>query len=154
MPALETILTKMINLLNGIDSTSAALNAERIRMDVVSQNIANVNTTRGLDGKPYQRQQVIFESVLKNAGQPGAAPGAQPESIRVTRVETANRPPRLVYQPGHPDADGSGMVALPNVNIHEEMVDLMAASRAFEANLSVVKTAKSMALQTLSIGKR
>ena len=144
----------MINLLTGIDSTSAALNAERIRMDVVSQNIANVNTTRGLNGRPYQRQQVIFESVLKNAAQPGAAPGAQPESVRVTRVETAKRPPRLVYQPGHPDADGNGMVALPNVNIHEEMVDLMAASRAFEANLSVVKTAKSMALQTLSIGKR
>jgi flagellar basal-body rod protein FlgC len=144
----------MINILTGIDSTSAALNAERIRMDVVSQNIANVNTTHGLHGKPYQRQQVVFEAVLNDQLKPGATPGSEPPLVRATRVETAHRPPRLVYQPGHPDADGNGMVAMPNINIHEEMVDLMAASRAYEANLSVVKTARSMALQTLSIGKR
>jgi flagellar basal-body rod protein FlgC len=74
--------------------------------------------------------------------------------VRVASVETARRPPRLVYQPDHADADANGMVAMPNINIYEEMVDLMAASRSYEANLSVVKTARSMALQTLSIGKR
>lgn len=144
----------MINILNGIDSTSSALNAERIRMDVVSQNIANVNTTRGPNGKPYQRQQVVFESVLKDQLKPLGASGGEPQMVRVAQVETAHRPPRTVYQPGHPDADANGMVAMPNVNIYEEMVDLMAASRSYEANLNVVKTARSMALQTLSIGKR
>ena len=143
----------MINILTGIDSTSAALNAERIRMDVVSQNIANVNTTRGPDGRPYQRQHVVFESLLKDHLKSGGT-GAEPQLVHVARVESGHRPPRLVYQPGHPEADPSGMVAMPDVNIHEEMVDLMSASRAYEANLSVVKTARSMAMQTLSIGKR
>jgi flagellar basal-body rod protein FlgC len=144
----------MINILNGIDSTSSALNAERIRMDVVSQNIANVNTTRGLNGKPYARQQVIFEAVLKDQLKPSGIPGGDSQTVRVASIETARRPPRLVYQPGHADADANGMVAMPNINIYEEMVDLMAASRSYEANLDAVKTARSMALQTLSIGKR
>ncbi len=144
----------MINILNGIDSTSSALNAERIRMDVVSQNIANVNTTRGLNGKPYARQQVVFEAVLKDQLKPAGTPGGEPQMVRVASVESARRPPRLIYQPGHADADANGMVAMPNINIYEEMVDLMAASRSYEANLNAVKTARSMALQTLSIGKR
>lgn len=144
----------MINILTGIDSTSSALNAERIRMDVVSQNIANVNTTRGPNGKPYVRQQVVFEAVLKDQLKPSGTPGSEPQMVRVAQVEAARRPLRTVYQPGHADADANGMVAMPNINIHEEMVDLMAASRSYEANLSVVKTARSMALQTLSIGKR
>ena len=144
----------MINILTGIDSTSAALNAERIRMDVVSQNIANAQLARGPDGRPYQRQQVVFEAVLRDHLKPGATPGNDASMVRAARIESAHRPPRLVYQPGHPDANGEGMVALPDINIHEEMVDLMAASRAYEANLGVVKTARSMAQQTLSIGKR
>ena len=144
----------MLNILTGIDSTSAALNAERIRMDVVSQNIANVNTTRGARGQPYQRQQVVFEAVLRDQTQSGGLPGSAASMVQVARIENAHRPPRLLHQPGHPDADTNGMVAMPNINIHEEMVDLMAASRSFEANLSVVKSARAMALQTLAIGKR
>jgi flagellar basal-body rod protein FlgC len=144
----------MINILNGIDSTSSALNAERIRMDVVSQNIANVNTTRGLDGKPYARQQVVFESVLKDQLKPAGTLETEPQLVRVAHIESARRPPRMIYQPGHPDADANGMVAMPNINIYEEMIDLMSASRAYEANLNVVKTARSMAIQTLGIGKR
>ena len=144
----------MINILNGIDSTSSALNAERIRMDVVSQNIANVNTTHGLNGKPYERQQVVFEAVLKDQLKPGGTPGGESQMVHVARIEPAQRPPRLVYQPDHADADADGMVAMPNINIYEEMIELMSASRSYEANLSVVKTARSMALQTLSIGKR
>lgn len=140
----------MINALGGIDSTASALNAERVRMDVITQNIANANTTRGLDGKPYQRQQVVFEKVLQQAQTFG--PSAQ--RVEVSRIETDQRPPRMVYQPGHPEADPDGMVAYPNVNIHEEMVDLIASSRAFEANLAVVKNARAMAMQTLQIGKR
>lgn len=143
----------MTNFLPGIQSVSSALAAERVRMDVISQNIANANTTRGLDGKPYQRQQVVFETILNR--QQAAAGGTDgPQEVRVARIVPDSRPARLVYEPGHPDADAEGMVALPDINIHEEMVDLIASSRAFEANLAVVKNARQMALQTLNIGKR
>lgn len=143
----------MINLLSGIHSTSSALNAERIRMEVISQNIANANTTRGLDGKPYAREQVIFETVLGTHQSAGAL-GAAAQGVQVSRIEKDARPPRLVFNPGHPEADSEGMVAMPNISIHEEMADMIVASRAFEANLAVVKNARVMALQTLSIGKR
>jgi len=142
----------MINLLSGIESTSAALNAERVRMDVVSENIANADTTRGIDGKPYQRQQVVFESVLR-AQQASDTPGSALKTLQTVRIEKDPRPPRPVYNPSHPDADAQGMVSLPDINIHEEMVDMIASSRAFEANLAVVKNAHAMAMQTLSIGK-
>jgi flagellar basal-body rod protein FlgC len=142
----------MITLLNGIDSTSAALNAERIRMDVVSENIANVNTSKGLDGKPYQRQEVMFESVLK-AQQGSDASDAGAQTVQIARIEKDNRPPRLVYNPSSPDADSKGMVAMPDININEEMVDMIASSRTYEANLAVVKNARTMAMEDLSIGK-
>ncbi len=142
----------MINILNGIDSTAAALNAERIRMDVISQNIANANTTKGPDGKPYQRQQVVFESVLR-AAQSADGSTAPGQSVEVARIEKDNRPPRMIYNPGHPEADKNGMVAVPDINIHEEMVDMIASSRTYEANLAVIKNARTMAQQALSIGK-
>ena len=144
----------MINLISGIDSTAAALNAERVRMDVVTENIANADTTR-VNGQrtPYQRQQVVFETVLR-AAQGGDASVTSPQSIQVARIEKDNRPPRMVYNPTHPDADATGMVAMPAINVHEEMVDMIAISRAFEANLAVVKNARAMAMQALSIGKR
>ncbi|HAV61092.1 MAG TPA: flagellar basal body rod protein FlgC [Verrucomicrobiales bacterium] len=142
----------MINLLNGIDSTAAALRAERIRMEVVGNNIANANVSRGIDGLPYQRQEVIFESVLSNTR---IGDGAPVPSLNVARIESDNRPPRMIADPGHPDADPvTGLRAVPDINIHEEMADYMIASRAYEANLSVVKTARSIAMQTLSIGKQ
>lgn len=140
----------MIDILSGINNTAAALNAERTRMDVISENIANAQTTHGIDGKPYQRKVVVFETVLQNAldGQ------GQVPTLTVAQIQKDNRPALMVYQPGNPEADARGMVAMPNINIHEEMADLIAASRTFEANLSVVRNAKAMALQTLAIGKR
>ena len=144
----------MISILSGIDHTSAALNAERVRMDVVSQNIANVNTMAVPGGKAYQRRQVVFEAALNaQLGGPGQD-GNQTQPLRIKEIQASNRPDRLVYQPGHVNADANGMVTMPNINIHEEMIDLMSASRTYEANLNVVKTARSMALQTLSLGKR
>lgn len=143
----------MINILTGINSTASALDAERVRMEVISQNIANANTTRDVDGQPYQRQQVVFQAVLDQQQRLDGS-GANRSSVQVARIEKEARPPRLVFNPGHPDADANGMVATPNINIHEEMADLIVSSRAFEANLAVVRNARSMALQTLSIGKR
>jgi flagellar basal-body rod protein FlgC len=142
----------MINFLPGIDSTAAALNAERIRMDVVSENIANADTTRGVDGKPYQREQVVFESVLR-AQQDSDAAGSAPQTVAIARIEKDRRPPIMVYNPSHPDANSQGMVAMPDISVPEEMVDMISASRAFEANLAVVKNARTMAEQTLAIGK-
>lgn len=140
----------MISLLNGIESTSAALHAEQVRMEVVGNNIANANVSRGPDGQPYQRKEVVFESVLKQAENGGMAV----PSLQVARIETDKRPPLMIHDPGHPDADPeTGMRAVPNINIYEEMADYMIASRAYEANLSVVKTARAIAMQTLSIGK-
>jgi flagellar basal-body rod protein FlgC len=141
----------MIDILPGLSSTTSALNAERIRMDVVGQNIANVNTTRGTDGRPYQRQQVVFQTLLQQAAEAG---GAGPQAVQVARIQQDSRPPKLVYEPGHPDANSEGMVAVPDINLAHEMVDLIAASRAFEANLAVMKNARSLAVQTLAIGKR
>lgn len=140
----------MVDILSGIQNTAAALNAERTRMDVISENIANSHTSRGPDGKPYQRQVVVFETALQQA----VAGGGQPVALQVARIEKDPRPPEMVYEPGNPDADARGMVALPNINVHEEMADLISASRTYEANLAVVRNARSMALQTLSIGKK
>jgi flagellar basal-body rod protein FlgC len=144
----------MINILSGINSSSAALNAERIRLEIIAQNIANANTTRGVDGLPYQRQQVVFESVLSLKQGLASPAGTEPQTVQVARIQKDNRPPRLVYNPGHPDADAQGMVAAPDINVYEEMADLLTATRAYEANLAVVKNARAMAQQTLNIGKR
>lgn len=142
-----------MNILTGINSTASALEAERVRMEVISQNIVNAEVTRMPDGKPYQRQQVVFETVLdQQTGGDGTQVGAT--GVQVARIEKDPRPPRLVYNPSHKDADANGMVAMPNIKVHEEMADLITSSRAFEANLAVVRNARTMALQTLSIGKR
>jgi flagellar basal-body rod protein FlgC len=124
----------MIELIPSIQSTRSALDAERTRIEIVSQNLANANVTRSVDGQPYKRKQVIFETLVNNAGI-NANSGS---TIRVSRVESDNRPFREVFTPDHPDADARGYVRYPNVNVHEEMVDLIASSRAFEANIKAV----------------
>ena len=141
----------MIQILTGIQNTSAALDAEHTRLDVISQNIANAQTTRDVDGKPYQRRVVVFENVLNDKMQGGNP--ALP-AMHVAKIERDLRPSIKVYSPGNPEADAHGMVAMPNVNIHEEMADYISAQRAFEANLAVVKNSRSLAMQTLAIGKR
>lgn len=140
----------MIQLLTGVQNSAAALDAENTRLDVISENIANANTTRGPDGKPYQRQVVVFESALQQAVD---SSGVQTPAMKVARIEKDNRPPIQVYDPGSPDADKAGMVSMPNIDIHEEMADMISASRAYEANLAVVKNSRAMAMQTLAIGK-
>lgn len=119
-------------------------------MAVASQNIANANTTKGIDGKPYQRHQVVFEAALSQATD---AISGETQTVKVARIEKDTRPPRMVFNPGHPDADSAGMVAMPNINIHEEMADMIVASRAYEANLAVIRNAREIASQTMSIGQ-
>ena len=139
-----------MNLISGIDITASALAAQKTRLDIVAQNIANAQTTRTASGGPYQRQVVSFETELIRSQ--GSAGGAL-QSVRVAQVSTDRSPGQQVYNPQHPDADRDGLVTMPNVNLSYEMVDLITASRAYEANLSVVKNARQMAMKTLDIGK-
>lgn len=137
-----------MNLISGIDVTASALNAQKTRLDIVAQNIANAQTTRTPDGRPYQRQIVSFESeLMRRAG------GASLQSVRIAAIDTDRTPGQQVYNPQHPDAGADGLVTMPNVNLSYEMVDLITASRAYEANLSVAKSARQMAMRTLEIGK-
>ena len=137
-----------MNLIPGIDVSSGALSAQKLRLDIVAQNIANAQTTRTPSGGPYQRQIVSFETELvKRAG------GHSLQTVHVGGVTSDKTPGQQVYNPQHPDADAGGNVTMSNVNLAYEMVDLITASRAYEANLSVVKNARSMAMKTLEIGK-
>jgi flagellar basal-body rod protein FlgC len=137
-----------MNIISGIDITSSALAAQRMRLDIVAQNIANAETTRTASGGPYQRQIVSFETeMVKRAG------GQMLQSVHVSGVTADRTPGQQVYNPQHPDAGPDGLVNMPNVNLAYEMVDLITASRAYEANLAVVKNAKNMAMKTLDIGK-
>jgi flagellar basal-body rod protein FlgC len=137
-----------MNLIAGIDITAGALNAQKTRLDIVAQNIANAQTTRTLAGGPYQRQVVSFETqLIRQHG------GTSLQGVKVGNVTTDRTPGQQVYNPQHPDASPEGMVTMPNVNLSYEMVDLITASRAYEANLSVVKNSRQMAMKTLDIGK-
>ena len=139
-----------MNLLSGIDITAGALNAQKTRLDVVAQNIANAQTTRTANGGPYQRQVVSFESALVRPSRGG---GAALQSVRIGTITADKTPGQQVHNPQHPDANAEGLVTMPNVNLSYEMVDLITASRAYEANLSVAKNARSIAMKALEIGK-
>lgn len=144
-------------LIPGIESSGAALDAERQRLNVIAGNIANANTTRDMNGQVYRRQQVVFDSVMTEATAALSGGRNVDQSIPMTRVREVvadQRPLKLVYQPGHPDADSSGMVQMPNVNVAEEMVDMITASRSIEANVQVITTAKQMVQRALEIGRR
>lgn len=130
--------------------SASALSANKIRMDVVSANLANINTTRTAAGGPYKRQDVVFksESVSSFEGQLKSAMG-----VEVAKIEEDSGPPRLVHDPSHPDADENGNVAMPNINLMQEMVDMMLATRSFEANANAISASKTMFLKALDIGR-
>ena len=123
-------------------------------MEVISQNIANANTTKTEEGGPYRRQMVHFDTMLRNQMKFNNDVSSNNLSeVRASKIIEDSRPFREVYQPGHPDANDDGMVLYPNVHVHEEMADLISASRAYEANMSVIRTSRMMAVQTLNMGK-
>ena len=141
--------------LDSLNITGSALTAERFRTDIILQNLANQNTTRPAAGGPYRRKQVVlrenqldFKSELDKAMTKADRGGVYVEEV----VESQN-PLVPVYDPDHPDANEDGYVMMPNVNSAEEMVDLMAATRAYEANVTALNIAKSMALKALEISK-
>lgn len=122
------------------DIAASGLHAERVRLNVVANNVANADTTRTPQGGPYRRQQAVFSTVLGRL-----------DGVRVRGVMPSSDPLRRVYEPGHPDAGPDGYVSMPNVKVPLEMIDLMAASRAYEANLATMRNFKQICQQTLKL---
>ncbi|HOK42039.1 MAG TPA: flagellar basal body rod protein FlgC [Thermoclostridium caenicola] len=143
---------------NAFSISSSALTAQRLRMDIISQNIANVNTTRTADGTPYRRKTVVFaeregtsfSQYLSEASKGRYLAGG---GVRVSAIVEDPSPFREVYDPSHPDADENGIVRMPNVEIVTEMVNMISATRAYEANITALNASKSMASKALEIGR-
>jgi len=148
-----------MGLFDAIEISASGLSAERLRMDITAENLANAQTTRGADGQPYKRKQVVlaqtgggFGAMLAGAmGPRSLARGATGGGVAVAGIVEDPSPSRMVYDPGHPDADARGYVALPNVNPVAEMVELITASRAYEANVTAMQSAKSMFTKTFEL---
>lgn len=141
-----------MDLLPGSEITAGALNAEKFRMQIIAQNIANAQTTKTSAGTPYRRQLVAFVTEMNKAT--GLDKSYDSQLLKGVKVDGVYDDPsefQKVYNPTHPHADEQGMVAMPNVNLAMEMVDLIASSRSYEANLAVMKTSRNLAKQALSI---
>jgi flagellar basal-body rod protein FlgC len=159
---------------DSIEVSASALSAERLAMDTIANNIANANTTRTAEGGAFKRQLVVFAqkpeaasgaateaadgfSPFGQMGTPdsmnGDDPGLARAGVQVTQIVQDQTPDRLVYDPGNPDADGQGYVHYPNVEVVKEMVDMMAASRAYEANVTAIQEARTQGTTTLGLLK-
>jgi flagellar basal-body rod protein FlgC len=132
---------------SSIDISASGLFAQRMRLDTIANNIANATTTRTDQGGPYRKQQVVFKAYTGESDDP-LTRGVQVEGI----VESSD-PPKMIYDPGNPDAGPDGRVAMPNVNVVEEMVDMITATRSYEANIQAIGAAKTMASKALEIGR-
>ena len=145
-----------MSFMNGMNVSASGMSAQRLRLDIVSQNIANVSTTRDENGNVYRRKAVVFSEkdvtpfgdiLMKTAGTAG-------NGVKVTKItEDTESAMRKVYDPSHPDADVDGYVTYPNVNVVQEMTDMIDASRSYEANVTAFNATKNMALKGLEVGK-
>jgi len=146
-----------MGMFDGLEISASGLTAERMRMDVVAQNLANAQTTRGADGQPYRRQEVVLQERTPTSGFGAALAGAMggrtgtPGGVQVAQIAKDQTPLKRVYDPGHPDADAQGYVSMPNVDTVTEMVDLISAQRAYEANVTAMQSAKQMFSRTLDL---
>ncbi|MEX2374718.1 MAG: flagellar basal body rod protein FlgC [Dehalococcoidia bacterium] len=147
-----------MSVFGSLKISASSLFAQRLRMDVIANNVANVNSTRGEDGQAYRRQSVVFreqgqvasfDNLLGRATGRTAAGG-----VEVTEIHRDRSAPRRVHEPTHPDADAEGYILLPNVDVVTEMTDLVSASRAYQASTTVINATKSIAQSALSIGRR
>ncbi len=136
--------------------SSSGLTAQRTRMNTISSNIANINTTQTDEGGPYRRKDVVFEAIPdgKTFGEVlTTEPERQMSRVQVTDIVSDRKAPHLKYEPNHPDADEKGYVAYPNINLMEEMTNMIQATRAYEANISAMQSSKDMAMSALEIGR-
>ena len=141
-----------MSLFDSINISASALTAEKTRIDIINKNMANANTTRATGGMPYRRQLVVFE---ENKSTPFSAylakhnNGFNGKGVVISKIVEDETPFKLVYEPGHPDADENGYVKMPNVEMVKEMVDMIDAQRAYEANITAMNTTKSMLMKAL-----
>lgn len=147
----------MADFMTGFRVSSSGMTAQRMRMNTISSNIANINTTRTPEGGPYRRKDVVFESMpdAQNFGQILGvnSPKQDVQRVQVTDVTSDRKAPLLKYEPDNPDANDEGYVAYPNINLMEEMTNMIQATRSYEANVSALQSAKDMALSSLEIGR-
>jgi len=143
----------MLGVFSALEISASGLGAERVRMNTIASNLANAHTTRTAEGGPYKRLDPVFEAV-------GLSPGGELYSgengvalVNVARIQTDSRPGTMVYEPGNPDANAQGYVEYPNVNAVEEMVNMITASRAYEAGVTSIESVKQMAHSALAIAK-
>ncbi|MCC7369082.1 MAG: flagellar basal body rod protein FlgC [Chloroflexi bacterium] len=146
-------------MLEILKTAGSALTAQRLRMDVIASNLANAEATSTPEGGPYKRERVVFEPKLRDTmsklGEQSSsiASGEATGGVVVRAIVKDDEDPRMVLDPTHPDADADGFVAYPNVDLVTEMTDMLSASRSYEANITIVNVAKSMAQRALDIGR-
>lgn len=140
-----------MNLFPAMGISSTGLQAERVRMEVIANNLANAHTTRGTDGEVYQRRQVVFATLLEDSLD---RYGERLGGVEVEAIVAEDRPGQEVYAPYHPDADARGMITTPRINPLEEMMDMITATRAYEANLSAMKQTADMAKKTIHLNRQ
>ncbi len=145
-----------MDFFSALGTSSSGLTAQRLRMNLISQNLANINTTHTAEGGPYRRKDVVFGASPIQENFLDVLNGevvSKPSNVRVMGIVEDPRNPRLVYDPQHPDANEEGYLAMPNVNLMEEMVNMISATRSYEANVTATKATKDMALKALEIGQ-
>jgi flagellar basal-body rod protein FlgC len=138
---------------SALEVAASGLSAERTRMNTIASNLANARTTRTAEGGPYKRLDPVFQAAQLGGEVVGGPSESAVSLVKVQRIQQDQRDPQLVYEPGHPDADAKGYVRYPNVNVVEEMVNMITASRAYEAGVSSVESVKAMAKSALGIGR-
>jgi len=144
-----------MDFFKAMEITASGLNAERSRMNTIASNLANAKTTRTADGGPYKRLDPVFKSIPlaeKFSDLVGEKSAQASSVVKVETIREDQSPPQMVYDPGHPDANAQGYVAMPNVNVVQEMVNMITASRAYEAGVTVMNSVKGMARSALNIG--
>jgi flagellar basal-body rod protein FlgC len=134
-----------MSMFNVFNIAGSALSAQSMRLNTTASNLANADSVVGADGQPYRAKQVVFEAVPVG--------GPESQGVKVTQVVESAAPMRLVYDPANPAANGEGYVEMPNVNVVEEMVNMISASRSYQNNVEVMNTAKNLLQRTLSIGQ-
>jgi len=143
-----------MDVFNSLKISASALKAQQIRLNTISSNLANIETTRTPEGGPYRKREVVFQTAPTSfENKLGQSMEKYAQGVEVSEIRPSDKPPRVVYDPSHPDADKDGNVALPNINLLEEIADMTSASRAYDANVTAIKSAKRMALKALEIGR-
>jgi flagellar basal-body rod protein FlgC len=143
----------MLGVYSAMEVSASGLSAERTRMNTIASNLANSHTTRTASGGAYKRIDPVFEAALLDRTHGSGQASGAVSTVKVARIVEDSRPGQLVYEPGHPDANKQGYVEYPNVNVVEEMVNMLQASRAYEAGVTSIESVKGMAKAAIDIGR-